>query len=42
MAFNILSSNEIELLTEDQRKSYEKELAIYKERVKFVEQMEMF
>ncbi len=42
MAFNILSSNEIELLTEDQRKSYEKELAIYKERVKFVEQMERF
>lgn len=42
MAFKILSSAEIELLTEKQRKSYEEELAIYNERVKFVEQMEKF
>lgn len=42
MAFNILSSDEIELLTDNQRKSYEKELAIYNERVEFVEQMERF
>lgn len=42
MAFKILSSGEIELLTENQRKSYEKELAVYNERVKFVEQMEKF
>lgn len=40
MAFKILSFDELELLTENQRKSYEKELAIYHERVKFVEQME--
>ena len=37
MAFNILSSDEIELLTDNQRKSYEKELANYNERVEFVE-----
>lgn len=42
MAFKILSSNEIELLAENQRKSYEEELAVYNERVKFVEQMEKF
>ncbi|MEE0061637.1 MAG: hypothetical protein UE295_12485 [Acutalibacteraceae bacterium] len=40
MAFKILSSDEIELLTEEQRKSYENELEIYNERVKFVEQLE--
>lgn len=42
MAFKILSPNEIELLTESQRNDYEKELAVYNERVKFVEQMERF
>lgn len=42
MAFKILNSNQIELLTESQRESYEKELAIYNERVKFVEQIEQF
>ena len=42
MAFKILSSDEIELLTEEQRKSYESELEIYNERVKFVEQLEKF
>ena len=40
MAFRILSFDELELLTENQRKSYEEELAIYNERVKFVEQIE--
>ncbi len=40
MAFKILSFEELELLTENQRESYERELAIYNERVKFVEQME--
>lgn len=40
MAFKILSSDEIELLTEEQRECYENELAIYNERVKFVEQLE--
>ncbi len=40
MAFQILSNKELELLTENQRESYERELAIYSERVKFVEQME--
>lgn len=42
MAFKILSSDEIELLAEEQRKSYENELEIYNERVKFVEQLEKF
>ena len=42
MAFKILSLEELELLTENQRENYEKELAIYNERVKFVEQMEKF
>lgn len=42
MAFRILSLEEIELLTEEQRKSYENELEIYNERVKFVEQLEKF
>ena len=40
MAFKILSFEELELLTENQRESYERELAIYNQRVKFVEQME--
>ena len=40
MAFRILTSDEIELLTEQQRVSYEEELAIYNERVRFVEQLE--
>lgn len=42
MAFKILSYDELELLTENQRKCYEEELAIYNERVRFVEQMERF
>lgn len=42
MAFRVLSSEELELLTENQRKSYEEELAFYNERVKFVEQLERF
>lgn len=40
MAFRELSEKEIELLTDLQRKAYEEELAIYRERVKFVEQLE--
>lgn len=42
MAFKILSSEEIELLTESQQDSYKKELSAYYDRVKFVEQMEKF
>ena len=42
MAFKILSSEEIELLTKEQRACYEEELFIYNERVRFVEQMEKF
>lgn len=42
MAFKVLSADEVELLTENQRKWYEEELSIYKERVKFVEQMEKY
>ena len=42
MAFRVLSSNELELLTEKQRINYEKELDIYNERIKFVEQLEKF
>lgn len=40
MAFKILSTNEIDLLTENQRTQYEDELAIYNGRVKFVEQLD--
>lgn len=40
MAFKILTVDELELLTEKQRKNYDRELAIYNERVKFVEQIE--
>ncbi len=42
MAFRILSENEIELLTEKQQINYEKELAVYNERVRFVEQLEKY
>lgn len=42
MAFRILSNDEIELLTEAERNSYERELAVYNDRVKFVEQIEKF
>lgn len=42
MAFRILSPEELELLTETQRKAYDEELAVHLERVKFVEQMEIF
>ena len=40
MAFRILTSDELELLTEQQRAYYEEELAAYNERVRFVEQIE--
>lgn len=40
MAFRELHENELELLTDSQRKTYEEELAIYRERVRFVEQLE--
>lgn len=40
MAFRELSEKDLELLTDWQRESYEEELAIYQERVKFVEQLE--
>lgn len=40
MAFKILTDNELELLTDKQRIQYENELAVYNERVKFVEQLE--
>ena len=42
MAFRILSPEEIELLTDVQREAYEEELEIYRERAKFVEQIERF
>lgn len=42
MAFRILSNDEIELLTDAERNSYERELAVYNDRVKFVEQIEKF
>ena len=40
MAFKILTEDEIKLLTDKQRIQYENQLAIYNERVKFVEQLE--
>ena len=40
MAFKELSQKELELLTDQQREMYEKELEIYRERVRFVEQLE--
>ena len=40
MAFRILTSDELALLTEQQRAYYEEELAVYNERVRFVEQIE--
>lgn len=40
MAFRVLSEKDLELLTETQREAYEEELAVYQERVKFVEQLE--
>ena len=40
MAFKILTEDEIKLLTDKQRIQYESQLAIYNERVKFVEQLE--
>ena len=40
MAFRELSQNELELLTDSQRRVYEEELEIHRERVKFVEQLE--
>lgn len=40
MAFRVLSEKDLELLTESQREAYEEELAVYQERVKFVEQLE--
>lgn len=40
MAFKELTPREIELLTEAQRQTYEEELENYRQRVRFVEQME--
>lgn len=40
MAFKILEKEELELLSDDQRKQYEKELNLYQQRVAFVEQLE--
>ncbi|GAE90693.1 hypothetical protein [Acetivibrio straminisolvens] len=42
MAFRILSDEEIALLDDEQRKRYEKEFAIYQQRVAFVEQLEAY
>ncbi len=40
MAFRELSEKELELLTDSQREAYEEQLAAYRERVRFVEQLE--
>jgi len=42
MAFRILSEEEVSLLDEEQRKQYEKELRIYRQRAAFVEQIEAY
>lgn len=40
MAFKILNLDELELLTEEQRAQYEKELNLYRKREAFVERLE--
>lgn len=41
MAFRILSDEELSLLNEDERQCYKSDLAIYQQRVAFVEQLEL-